>query len=160
LGWCDVEGRKAGSTKPKAANAKRVCKIPMDALSRADGVRVKFEAAGGAEVPTAEIRPTVRALERPLFQYAYQIVDDRNGNGHGRIQKGESVSMYLTVKNIGKGRSYDTQANIANLSGDGLLLHAGRFDISNMNPGDVRRVVFTFDVQDRLADSDATLTLS
>ena len=32
LGWCDVEGRKAGSSKPKDKNAKRTCKIPMDAL--------------------------------------------------------------------------------------------------------------------------------
>src|SRR5262249_62360923 len=104
--------------------------------------------------------PTVRALERPLFQYAYQIVDDRSGNGDGRIQKGEQVSMYLTVKNVGKGRSYDTQTNIANLSGDGLLLHAGRFAISNMNPGSVRKVAFTFDVMPQLADSEATISLS
>ena len=160
LGWCEVEGRKAGSTKPKAAGAKRSCKIPMDALSRSDGVSVKLEAAANAELPLAEIRPTVRALERPLFQYAYQIVDDRRGNGDGRVQKGEQVSMYLTVKNVGKGRSYDTQANIANLSGDGLLLHAGRFDISNMSPGDVRRVAFTFDVEPQLAEPEATLSLS
>jgi len=160
LGWCEVEGRKAGSTKPKSANAKRICKIPMDALSRADGLRVKFEAAGGAEPSPVEIRPTVKALERPLFQYAYQVVDDKNGNGDGRVQKGEQVSMYLTVKNIGKGRSYDTQANIANLSGEGLLLHAGRFDISNMSPGDVRRVAFTFDVQQQLTEPEATISLS
>ena len=43
---------------------------------------------------------------------------------------------------------------------DGLLLHAGRFDISNMMPGDVRKVAFTFDVQQPLADPEATLTLS
>src|SRR5262249_13186322 len=63
-------------------------------------------------------------------------------------------------KNNGKGRSFDTQANIANLSGDGLLLHAGRFDISNMMPGDVRRVAFTFDVQPQLVDAEATISLS
>jgi carboxyl-terminal processing protease len=48
--------------------------------------------------------------------------------------------MYLTVKNIGRGRSFETQANVRNLSGDGLLLHEGRFDISNMAPGDVKKV--------------------
>jgi carboxyl-terminal processing protease len=160
VGFCDVEGRKAGSTKPRAANAKRICKIPMDALSRSDGVKLVFDAAGNQGPLPVEIRPTVRALERPLFQYAYQIADDRSGNGDGRIQKGEGVSMYLTVRNVGKGRSFDTQANISNLSGDGLLLHAGRFDISNMMPGDVRKVVFTFDVQPPLADRNATLSLS
>ncbi|MCC6559081.1 MAG: PDZ domain-containing protein, partial [Polyangiaceae bacterium] len=161
LGWCDIEGRRVGTTKPKSANAKRVCKIPMDALARSDGLKVKLEAEGiASEPPPVEIRPIVRALDRPLFQYSYQIADDREGNGDGLVQKGEKVSMYLTVKNVGKGRSFDTQANIANLSGDGLFLHAGRFDISNMAPGDVRKVVFTFDVERQLADAEATLSLS
>lgn len=161
LGWCEIEGRKVGSTKPKAANAKRVCRIPMDALARADGVTVKFDAApAGSEPAPVELRTTIKPLERPLFQYSYQIADDRGGNGDGRVQKSEQISMYLTVKNVGKGRSYETQANIANNSGDGLLLHAGRFDISNMMPGDVKRVAFTFDVQPQLADSEATITLS
>ncbi|WP_437524056.1 MXAN_5808 family serine peptidase [Sorangium sp. So ce726] len=160
LGWCEVEGRKVGSTKPRKANEKRVCTIPMDALSRSDGLKVKFEVAAAPEPPAVEIRPTVRALDRPLFQYAYQIADDREGNGDGLIQKGERVSMYLTVKNVGKGPSYETQANIANLSGDGLMLHAGRFDISNIKPGDVRKVVFSFDVEQQLSEPEATLTLS
>jgi carboxyl-terminal processing protease len=160
LGWCDVEGRKVGSTKPKDKNAKRTCKIPMDALTRSDGLKVKFDAAGGGEPAPVEIRPTIHALERPMFEYSYQIADDRGGNGDGRIQKGEQVTMYLTVKNGGKGRSFETQANISNLSGDGLFLHAGRFDISNMMPGDVRRVAFTFDVQQQLTDNEATISLS
>ncbi len=160
LGWCDIEGRKVGSTRPKDKNAKRVCKIPMDALTRADGLRVKFEAGGGNEPAPVEIRPTIRALDRPQFEYSYQIADDRNGNGDGRLQKGEQVTMYLTVKNAGKGRSFETQANISNLSGEGLFLHAGRFDISNMMPGDVRRVAFTFDVLPALADAEAIFSLS
>jgi carboxyl-terminal processing protease len=159
LGFCEFEGRKGGTTKPRDKNAKRVCKIPMDALTRNDGLRVKFDAAGAEPAPV-EIRPTVHAIERPLFQYTYQIADDRGGNGDGKLQKGEQVTMYLTVKNAGKGRSFDTQANIANLSGDGLLLHAGRFDVSNMMPGDVRKVAFTFDVLPSLVEPEATLSLS
>jgi carboxyl-terminal processing protease len=161
LGWCDVEGRKVGSSKPKDKNAKRTCKVPMDALTRADGLRVKFDAAASGEPAPVEVRPIVHALERPLFEYSYQLADDKGGdNGDGRVQKGEQITMYLTVKNVGKGRSFDTQANIANVSGDGLLLHAGRFDVSNMMPGDVRKVAFTFDVQQQLTEPEATLTLS
>ncbi|MFO0591997.1 MAG: MXAN_5808 family serine peptidase [Polyangiaceae bacterium] len=160
LGFCEIEGRKIDSTKPRSANEKRACKIPMDALSRADGMKVVFESGGGGAPSASELRTNIKALDRPLFQYSYQIVDDRNGNGDGRVQKGEGVSMYLTVKNVGKGRSYETQANIANLSGDGLLLRAGRFDISNMKPGDTKQVVFNFDVQSQLADNEATLSLS
>src|SRR5260370_40017542 len=68
--------------------------------------------------------------------------------------------MCLTVKNGGRGRSYDAQGNVCNLSGDGLLLRDGRFDISNMMPGDVKKVAFTFDVGQQLPDNEAKVELS
>jgi len=54
--------------------------------------------------------------------------------------------MCIRDRNIGQGRSYETEASIHNLSGEGLLLRDARFDISNMLPGEERRVHFTFDV--------------
>ena len=68
--------------------------------------------------------------------------------------------MHLTVKNIGKGRSFDTMANLRNLSGEGVLLHDGRFDLSNMMPGDTKRVAFTFDVESQLQEPEAKVELS
>jgi carboxyl-terminal processing protease len=160
LSWCEVEGKRADSTRPAPKDAKRVCKIPMDALSRSDGVKVHFDAAGGHTPASGEVRPTIEALPRPLFQYAYQISDDVRGNGDGLIQRGEQVSIHLTVKNAGRGRSHDTQANLANRSGDGVLLRAGRFDLESMQTGDVREVTFTFDVESQLAENEVVLHLS
>ena len=159
LGWCDLEGRRLGSTRtPK--NAKRVCTLPRDAASRSDGVAVEFFAANGQPPKAADFRPTIQELPRPTFAYSYQIIDNRDGaNGDGRLQRGEGVSMYLTVKNVGKGRSFETQANLRNLSGDGLALQAGRFDVSNMNPGDVRSVVFTWGVRPTLRESEIKIEL-
>src|SRR5690606_22937734 len=113
LSWCEIEGRKAASTKPRPKDAKRVCKIPMDARSRSDGVTIHFDALGGHTPPSAEIRPSIIALERPLFQYSYQIADDLRGNRVGLVQRDEQTSIYLTVRNVGKGRSFETQANLA-----------------------------------------------
>jgi carboxyl-terminal processing protease len=160
LGWCETEGRKPGSTTPVPNDAQRVCHLPMNAVTRQDVVKVRFSAEGGEPPADAEVRPTLKALPQPLFAYTYQIVDDRPGNGDGQIARGEGATMYLTVKNVGPGRSYETQANIRNLTGDGLLLHAGRFDISNMNPGDLRQVAFTFDVLDGLKDNLMKVELS
>ncbi len=158
LSWCEREDK--GQAKGSADDAKRSCKIPMDALSRSDGVKIHFDAAGGHTPGSAEIRPTIIALERPLFQYAYQIADNVKGNGDGLLQRGEQATMYLTVKNVGPGRSYESQANLANRSGEGVLLRKGRFDISNMKPGDVRHVEFTFDVLPELKDDEVVLSLS
>jgi carboxyl-terminal processing protease len=160
LGWCDVEGRKIGSTAAIPKGAKRVCTIPKEAPTRADRVTLRFDAPGEHAPPPIELQTTIRELPRPAFAYAFQFADNGPGsNGDGRLQRGEGVSVYLTVKNVGKGHSFETQANIRNLSGDGVLLQAGRFDISNMNPGDVRSVAFTFQTQPQLANGEAKLDL-
>jgi carboxyl-terminal processing protease len=159
LGWCELEGYKAGSTAPLPKDAPRICRIARDSLTRADGIKIHFDEARGRAPADTDTRVTVKALERPVFAYSYQIADNRKGNGDGRLQRDESLTMYLTVKNTGRGRSFDSQANVRNLSGDGLLLHEGRFDISNMMPGDVKKVVFTFDVGE-LADPEAKIELS
>ncbi len=159
-GWCDYKGHKVGSTAQLAKDTPRVCVIPKDALMRADGVKVHFEEARGRAPADYELRASIRSLDRPVFAYSYEIIDNRRGNGDGRAQKSEGMTMYLTVKNVGKGRSYDTQANLRNLSGEGVLLHDGRFDLSNMMPGDTKRVAFTFDIEPQLQDAEAKLQLS
>lgn len=161
LGWCEVEGKKVGSSAPTPANAPRTCRIPKDAVARQDGVKIRFESDGDHVPAEAEFRPTVRALDKPQFSYAYEIIDNRNNaNGDGRFQRGEGATMYLTVKNVGQGRSFETQANLRNLSGDGILLGEGRFTISDMAPGETRKVAFTFDVQQALEENEFKVELS
>lgn len=161
LSWCEIEGRKIATIAPLPKDPKRVCKLPKEALDRSDGVKIHFDAAGGFTPASAELRPTIEALPRPQFQYSYQIADNLEGsNGDGLLQRGEMVTVYLTVKNVGKGRSLDTQANLANRSGDGVLLKNGRFQLDGMDPGDVRSVAFTFEVQPQLAEEEVVLGLS
>jgi carboxyl-terminal processing protease len=159
-GWCDFKGHKVGSSAQPAKDAPRVCVLPKESLMRADGVKFHFDEARGHAPPDAELRTSIKSLDRPIFAYSYEIIDNRRGNGDGRVQKGEGLTMYLTVKNVGKGRSFETMANLRNLSGDGLLLHDGRFDVSNMMPGETKRVAFTFDVEPQLADPEAKVELS
>jgi len=68
--------------------------------------------------------------------------------------------MYLRVKNVGQGRSYETEADLRNLSDRGVLLRDGRFRIDNMNPGDERLVAFTFEVLPDFAQDEAKLEVS
>ncbi|HWO14432.1 MAG TPA: peptidase S41, partial [Polyangiaceae bacterium] len=157
LGLCAVEPRGAESARP---DAERKCKIPDDSVTRQDVVKVRFSADGGEPPADAEIRPTLTQLEQPNFAYSFQVLDNRPGNGDGQLTRGEGGSIYLDVKNVGKGASRETQALLRNLTGDGLLLRAGRFDVSNMKPGEKRSVVFTFDVLDVLKDNLAKVEIS
>jgi carboxyl-terminal processing protease len=157
FGLCAVPERDSEHKDP---NGQRECKLPLDSVTRQDVVKVRFSAEGGEPPADAELRPTVQQLDQPNFAYSYQILDNRPGNGDGQVSRGEGVSIYLDVKNTGKGASHQTQALLRNLTGDGLLLRNGRFDVSNMKPGEHRQVVFTFDVLDVLKDNLAKLEVS
>jgi carboxyl-terminal processing protease len=159
FGWCEIEGKKLGSTAPLPTDAKRKCKLPLGAITRADVVKIRFSGEGGEPPKDAELRPTVEGLSDPIFAYAYQVADNRPGNGDGQLARGEGATIYLTVKNVGKGKSYETTASLRNLTGDGLFLHAGRFDLSNMQPGESRSVAFSFDVLQQLADDKVNVEL-
>jgi carboxyl-terminal processing protease len=161
MGWCEMEGTKGGlSTNPLPKEAPRVCRIPKDAVTRADAIKIRFEEAHEHAPSEAELRTTIKALPRPSFAYSYQVVDDWEGNGDGSVQIGEKGSLYLTVKNVGEGQSYETEASLHNLSGDGLLLRDARFDVSNLKPGEEKRVRFTFEVQPALKDGEAKVQLA
>ncbi len=160
LGTCQVEGRKPGSTKPVPLDAERVCELPVSAVTRQDVVSVRLFAAQAETPEDLEFRPTVESLPRPVFAYSYHVVDNRAANENGQLEKGEGATMFFRVKNIGEGPSLETQANLANLTGDGLLLKAGRFDLSFMEPGEEREVEFTFDILDSLKDGEIKVRLS
>ncbi|RLB45682.1 MAG: peptidase S41 [Deltaproteobacteria bacterium] len=140
-------------------NGRRVCTLPRDVANRADGVRVEFEEANGHAPEPGELRTRVTALPRPQFAYSLQVADTQ-GNGDGRLQRGERASLYLRVRNVGRGRSYDTRANLRNLSGRGVLLRAGRFTVEPMEPGDERVVEFQFEVLSDFEHDEAKLEVS
>lgn len=159
LGRCTTAGRRGRTSRPPSGTP-RECKLPLNSVTRQDVVKVRFSAEGGEPPPDVELRPTVVQLDQPDFAYSYQVADNRPGNGDGHLALGEGVSIYLDVKNVGKGRSHETQARLRNLTGDGLLLRAGRFDLSDMEPGETRQVVFTFDVLEVLSKNLVKLEVS
>jgi carboxyl-terminal processing protease len=147
LGICETE------------NERRTCTLPRQIPDRADGVRIQFSEAHGHAPPQAELRTQVRALARPRFSYQLQVADV-TGNGDGRIQRGEQATIFVHLRNTGQGRSFDTQANLRNLSGEGVLLRAGRFEIDDMLPGQERTLQFTFDVAPNFDRETARVEIS
>jgi len=162
LGICEYEGFRPGSTSLPAAGTRKLCLMPKASLSRTDGVRLEWtESHSRVPAEVAPLRASVRGLERPVFAYGWQLAEAaRGGNGDGRVQAGELVTMYLTVRNVGRGRSQVTLAALRNLSGAGVLLHDARFNIDNMAPGEERRVAFTFTVAPSYSQPEARIELA
>ncbi|MDD9940647.1 MAG: S41 family peptidase [Myxococcales bacterium] len=143
-----------GVCKRDEKTKKRNCALPKGLRDRADGVRVEFSEAHGHLPRAAEIRTQVRALPTPDFAYTVHVADDGRGNGDGHLQPGELATVYLKLRNVGEGVSEETVANLRNMSGRGILLQAGRFQLGEMKPGDEEEVRFTFEV---LPDFDEDL---
>ncbi len=122
------------------------CRIPEGALDRADGLRVLFEEAHGHVPEPVEVRTRIEALPRPQFAFELQFADDVRGDGDGVVEPGERASLYVRVRNQGEGKALDAQANLRNLSGRGVLLVDGRFDLDEIPAGEERLVRFTFEV--------------
>lgn len=160
LGVCEYEGYRPGTTSLPAPGTRKVCLVPKAALSRTDGIRLEWSESHG-HVPTTEpLRVSVQGLERPVFAYGWQFAEQaRGGNGDGRVQPGEDFTLYLTIKNVGRGRSFHTLANLKNLSGAGVLLRDARFTIDNVMPGEERRVAFTFRVNETFSERELKLEL-
>jgi carboxyl-terminal processing protease len=147
LGMCSVE------------KDKRKCVLPEDATDRADGIKIVFEEAHGHAPPAAEIRTQVKSLERPQFSYQYQVADPL-GDGDGRIEKGETATIFFDVQNTGKGAALNATANLRNLGGPGVLLRDGRFELKEIAAGEARSVSFTFDVLPDFDGKEAEVEVS
>lgn len=121
-------------------------KINRAALTRQDPIRLEVYDEKGTRVTEAKTSLVIEGQKRPRFAYAYQLIDDLKGNSDGLIQKGESLRLHVTVKNVGDGKSFETLATLSNKSGDGVSVNKGRFNVDNLAVGAAKSVDFTFDV--------------
>lgn len=134
--------------------------VPRDSHTRIDPVRVAFTEQHGHAPAVEEVPVVIRGLTRPTFSYAVQVLDQQRGNGDGRISRGERVRLYATVSNQGPGQTYNSQVNIKNESGEGVLIHDGRFVLGQMQRGESRTHAFEFEVLPSFEDGEVELELA
>jgi carboxyl-terminal processing protease len=134
--------------------------VPRDSHTRIDPVRVEFTEQHGHAPETREVPVAIRGLTRPTFSYAVQVLDQQRGNGDGRVSRGERVRLFVTVSNQGPGQTYNSQVNIKNDSGEGVLIHDGRFVLGQMQRGESRTHAFEFEVLPSFEEGEVELELA
>ncbi|HEX7837868.1 MAG TPA: MXAN_5808 family serine peptidase [Kofleriaceae bacterium] len=115
--------------------------VPKDALDRVDrlGLEVREAHNALAHVVPAELK--IDAAPRPVFAYAWQLVDD--GNGDGLVQRGEHYRLQVQIKNTGAGPTQEATVLLRNATGDGVVLDKSRIELKEpLAPGDVRELEF------------------
>ena len=126
-----------GETKTFSAKLQ----VPKDADDRVDRLGLEVTEAHNATTKVTPSELKIEATARPVFAYAYQLVDD--GNGDGLVQRGEKYRLQVQVKNTGAGASTDEGAVLLrNATGDGVALAKSRFDLKNLAPGQVQSFEF------------------
>ncbi len=131
--------------------------VPKDAIARVDRLTFDLTEARGTVAAVPPVEVSVTAAARPTFAYAYQVIDD--GNGDGLVQRKENHRLRVEVKNTGTGTAAETTAILRNASGDGITLTSSRMELGALNPGDAKTVEFGFSVGDDFEGSDAIVEL-
>ncbi len=143
-----------GETKTFTAKLK----LPMDAVDRVDRLGLEIREARNAATKVTPAEVHIEALPRPVFAYAWQLVDD--GNGDGLIQRGEKYHLQVSIKNTGTGKSTkDSQVILRNATGDGVDLDKSRFDIGVLEPGAIKQFDFPLATNATLKADEVVLEL-
>jgi carboxyl-terminal processing protease len=155
-----------GETKTYTAKLQ----VQKDALDRVDrlGLEVREAKNAPAKIVPAELR--IEALPRPVFAYAWQLVDD--GNGDGLVQKGERYRLVVDIKNTGPGSTLDATVLLRNATGDGVTLDRSRFELKepaagkkaeawehSLAPGQVVQLEFPIKTEQNLRGDELVLEL-
>jgi carboxyl-terminal processing protease len=145
-----------GETKTYEVNAR----IPKSSLTRTDAIEATVRAQRPVKANTATATLQIEGKKRPLFAYAYQTLDDKQGNQDGQVQKKETVRLLVRVKNIGQGPALRTEASLRNgRSQDGILISHGRFQDKELAPGEVRQFAFVYEVTPEFKGEEFELQL-
>jgi carboxyl-terminal processing protease len=115
--------------------------VPKDALDRVDRLGVEIREAHNAlpHVTPAEIK--IEAAPRPVFAYAWQLIDD--GNGDGLVQRGEHYRLQVQIKNTGAGPTQEATVLLRNATGDGVVLDKSRAELKEaLAPGQIKEIEF------------------
>ena len=119
-----------GETKTFTARVQ----APKDAYDRVDQLDVESHEARNAPARVTPQELRIAAAPRPVFAYAYQLID--LGNGDGLVQRGEKYRLHLQLKNTGSGPTGPDGYSVMliNASGDGVTLGSSRFETSASDP--------------------------
>ncbi|MBL0212729.1 MAG: PDZ domain-containing protein [Myxococcales bacterium] len=148
---------KVGPGETKTFTAKM--QVPKDALDRVDRLTLEVR---DAKSSTARVTPTVVRIDaapRPVFAYAYQLIDE--GNGDGLVQRGERFKLAVQLKNTGPGATQDAEVMLRNATGDGVVLDKSRASLKDapLAPGQVRDFEFPLATDSTLKGDEVVVEL-
>ena len=134
-------------------SATNLLKVPSETISFTESIDLNIYAQNMDSDPVKVKIPT-KIIEKiaPKFSYSYKIIDggthDTKGNKNGIPEKGENISIEVSIKNIGQGKSEKTLLNIKNKHGRYVFLKKARADIGALDPNQIGKGTLQFTVNE------------
>jgi len=117
--------------------------VPADTYSRRNLIHIHLEDDEGPLPIKPQGEISLVELPRPLFAFHYQFVDNcASCNQDGRVQSGETLSLFVDVTNVGKGKALAAVATIKNLGNAAVFIEQGRFKLGELSPGQTKTAKF------------------
>lgn len=150
-----------GQIKPGQAIARSLkVKLPHRLPSGVEPLTFLLQADGAEPAKPTVFPLTWKSSPQPRYTIAYQIADPSpDGNGDGRIQAGERVHLFVTIKQHGK--AVATNPNLT-LFVERVRVLQRRASLPSLASGKTRTAVFSLRVSDSVRKGSiySTLTLS
>ncbi|MDO8462595.1 MAG: MXAN_5808 family serine peptidase [Deltaproteobacteria bacterium] len=153
-----------GKINPKEKKSWSIdLKVPDLLVPREVPVQISFFEARNN--PPKEFKTTLKVapVQPPLYSFSTHFFEDGHyssqGNGDHKIQKGERISLVVTVKNRGNGSSEKPLINLKNPKGEGFFIEKGRVKLSPLLPGQEQKAILQFHLEPQSASSVYDLEL-
>ncbi len=134
-------------------------KIPKEALSRQDLIRIQIKGNGDLALTNIDIPVIIEGLPRPVLAYTYYLDDTRLGNGDGFLEVGEQVDFVVLVKNIGSALAEEPWVLLKNLNGSELFMNEGRRKMVPLRPGETASERLSFTLKEEVLEAKVQLHL-
>jgi carboxyl-terminal processing protease len=144
-----------GETKTFAAKLR----VPKDSLDRKNRLGIEVREARNAVARIVPTEVSIESAPRPVFAYAYQLIDE--GNGDGLVQRGEKYRLQVSLKNTGSGATSKATVLLRNATGDGVVLNNSRIEIKDaqIQPGQVKDLEFKLQTEATLKADELVVEL-
>ncbi len=130
-------------------------KIPETAYSREDEIKFVFEEANHKTPEPFITTLFIDSKPRPIFAYSYQLTSPSK-----ELQKGDTVKMLITLKNLGSTKVKETVVNIKNLEGESVFVSEGRSKFQDLEPGASKEAHMAFTIDKSFDKKQIGLELS
>ncbi len=136
-------------------------KIPAHVSARADNIVIRLGSGSSKPIYDSEQAfVQIDEKERPRLAYRYRLDDTQGGNADGQLQAGETITLYVDVKNMGEGVAEEAMAALHNKTGPTVLLDKGRAKLGTLKPNGEAAGTLTFHLNAPLTEKEIKLNLS